>query len=281
MRIVVTGASGFLGSMVARRLAGRAVEVVRVARRPLPGAIQVTDYAHTPDGDVLVHLAEEKDRSRAHEEGDAGVEAARRVLHALLGKPWQRVIYASSAVLYGDREYAPHKTGDRVYAADAYSRMKLAGEKAVLGSQAGVVARLANLYGPGMAGNNVVSTILRQIDADGPLVVRDETPVRDFVWAEDAADAIARMAMEGASGLFNVGSGEGVSIRQLATLALKLAGQGNRAVLASQPGGRSSCIVLDISATIGALGWSPRIDLEHGLGQLLRDRTVVQAGLSA
>src|SRR5687768_7405760 len=179
--------------MVARRLAGRAVEVVRVARRPVPHAIQVTDYAHTPDGDVLVHLAEEKDRSRAQEEGDAGVEAAKRVLHALLDKPWQRVIYASSAVLYGDRECAPHKTGDRIYAADAYSRMKHAGEKAVLESQAGAVARLANLYGPGMAGNNVVSTILRQIDIEGPLVVRDETPVRDFVWAEDAAEAIARM----------------------------------------------------------------------------------------
>ena len=47
--------------------------------------------------------------------------------------------------------------------------------------------RLANVYGPGMAANNVMSDILGQVPGDGPLVVRDIAPVRDYLWIEDAA----------------------------------------------------------------------------------------------
>src|SRR5688572_30891509 len=143
--------------MVVRSLAVRDVQVVPVARRPLPHAVQVTDYTDAPDGDVLVHLAEEKDRAHAEERGEACVDAAQLVLRALLARSWRRVVYASSAVLYGDRDCTPRTTTDPVRATDVYSRMKLAGERAVLDARGGAVARLANLYGPGMADNNVVS----------------------------------------------------------------------------------------------------------------------------
>jgi len=272
LQIVVTGASGFLGDMVVRNLATRGVEVVPVSRRPLPGSVRVADYADTPGGDVLVHLAEERDRAVAERQGEGCERGSARVMAALLQKRWRRVIYASSAALYGDAECSPRKTRDVVEASDAYSRLKLAGERAVLGSRIGAVARLANLYGPGMAESNVVSAILRQIDGEGPLVVRDTAPVRDFIWVGDAAEAIARMAMGGARGLFNVGSGNGVSVGALAALALKLAGRDDRQVRSSEPGERRSCIVLDISETVATWAWGPETDLERGLGLLLRDR---------
>ena len=269
MKVVVTGASGFLGRAVVRRLAGLDGTIVSVSRRALPGTIRVSDYAETPPGDALIHLAETADRSIAEQSGPAYEQKAVSDLQALLKKPYQRVIYASSAVLYGDRAQTPRRPGDPVFDADVYTRVKARAEHAVLESSRGVVARLSNLFGPGMAEDNVICTILGQIPGTGPVRVRDMSPVRDFLWAEDAADALVKMAAGAGLGVFNVGSGTGHSIGEVARVSLRVAGQGDRAVVSTEPGARSSYLVLDISGTSSTWGWSPATDLEEGIGRLL------------
>jgi UDP-glucose 4-epimerase len=187
----------------------------------------------------------------------------------LEGKGFSRVVYASSAVLYGDQEQSLRKVGDPVYALDAYTRLKLASENAVL-ARDGIVARLVNLYGSGMAEGNVLSTILGQIWQDGPVRVLDETPVRDFLWIDDAARALSLMATGEASGVFNVGSGQGVSIRELANLVLDAAGQADRPVESVRTGSRFSRLVVDIAQTKEVLGWYPAVSLVEGISTLVK-----------
>ena len=173
-------------------------------------AVRVRSYTETPAGDVLIHLAEEASRSTVATLGAAYESTAVQTVADLLGRSYARVIYASSTVLYGGASSTPHMPDDAVYITDAYTRLKRTAELAVLESPRGTVARLANVYGPGMSSRNVISTILGQIPGSGPLVVMDTAPVRDFLWVDDAAEAFAELATATtAQGVFNLATGIG------------------------------------------------------------------------
>lgn len=269
MKFVVTGASGFLGRALMQAFAHRGIDAVGVSRRPCHGCIQVKTYTDAPNGDVLVHLAEASDRAYAQANSPLYEKHSLETLNALQSKGFSRVIYASSSVLYGDQERSLRKVSDPVYALDAYTRLKLASEQSVL-ARGGIVARLVNLYGPGMAEGNVLSTILGQIRNDGPIRVLDATPVRDFLWIDDAARALAIMATGEASGIFNVGSGQGVSIRELANVVLDAVGQTGRSVESIRVDNRISELVVDIAQTKDAFGWYPTVTLAEGISTLVK-----------
>jgi UDP-glucose 4-epimerase len=271
--IVITGASGFLGGALVEALRQKDAQIIPVSRRPLENGVRVSDYRQAPSGDVLVHLAEESNRSKARTLGEAYEKAAAETLAALVAKRYRRIIYASSAVLYGDGNPEAHPPDDPVVIPDIYTRVKDNSERLVLSTNCGIVVRLSNLYGPGMSSENVVSKILRQADGSGPLYVWDTGPVRDFIHIEDAAEAIAAMSFhcENKSGIFNVGTGIGTSIGDLARLVMDLAGKPDHPVVATNPSMRDSAIVLDIAHTTLTWNWRPRIDLKIGISDLLRN----------
>jgi nucleoside-diphosphate-sugar epimerase len=250
------------------------VEAIAVTRREIPGWFKVPDYSHTPAGDVLIHLAEESDRAQVAKHGQAYEEKVRATLAALLAKGYHRVVYASSSVLYGDADVYAHSPKDPSKTEDAYTRVKRLSELAVLKVSGGIVVRLANIYGAGMSKNNVMSAILRQIPGEGSLEVMDTSPVRDFIWVEDAAEGIVTLAisnqLEGnESRLFNLGTGVGTSIGSLAALALDIATQPDRPVSAKHPTPRQSSLILDYSDTKSACGWQPKMSLRQGLTRML------------
>lgn len=264
MRIVITGASGFLGQAVMRRLRRDGHEVVAVSRQALPDFAQVGDYADSPLGDVLVHLAEANDRRWVESQGDAYQVAARQTLQILLDKGYGRVVYASSAVLYGDQYARPCREDDTVALVDAYTRLKSASEQAVT-ARGGVAVRLANLYGLGMSQANVLSAILKQLPLDGPVQVMDVTPIRDFLWVEDAADALAVMVSGRPTGVFNVGSGQGISILDLARMVLHVVDQSDRSIESQYQGPCRSRLVVDIEHTAAVFDWRPSSPLLDAL----------------
>lgn len=278
IKIVVTGASGFIGRKVLQSLAScQHVEVVPVTRRDIPGWYKVSDYAQSPSGDVLIHLAEDCDRGRVGELGTAYEEDVLATLNSLLIKNYRRIVYASSATLYGDEEPAAHSVTDQLKITDTYSRVKRLSEIAVLNSPGGVVVRLANIYGDGMSRKNVMSAILGQIPGSGPLVVLDSTPERDFLNVEDAAEGIVTLALGalqqgGAAKIFNLGTGVGTSIGALASMALEVANQTDRPVQSTYPSSKKSILILDYSDTTLACGWKPKTSLRQGLVNLMQQR---------
>ena len=132
-----------------------------------------------------------------------------------------------------------------------------------------------------MSPRNVVSTVLAQIPGTGAVEVLDDSPVRDFLWVEDAAEALATMALATPNGIYNVGSGSGTTIRALALLAVDLAGQSGRNVSSRLPPSvPPSSLVLDASATSSSFGWHPRVALSTGIRALLdhsQPRTSIHA----
>jgi len=267
MRIVITGASGFLGGAVFRQLTAAGFDCLGVSRADFPGLHRVASYAETPAGDCLIHCAETNDRSLANAGGEALEAAALHTLSALLTKGYRHVIYASSAVLYGDRWTAPRKVTDPVTVTDTYTRIKRMSEISVL-EHGGSVARLANLYGPGMAATNVLSHVLTQLGQDRMIMMHALDPVRDFLWIDDAVRALSILSERQPAGVFNVGSGQGISIGELVGLAQRAA-RTRQSISGLRTLDQPSQLVLDITATKRHLGWSPQMLTEVGIRELV------------
>jgi len=266
MAIVVTGASGFVGRSLVGHLARRGIEVVAVSRRghrfaPPARSLVVDDYARLPAaaGEVLVHLAESPHAAQA--------EASAAALRALAGRGFSRLVYASSGVVYGDRAETPRRPHDPLQGEGAYARAKLEAE-AIVAERDGVVARLGNVIGPDMHEGTVLSDILAQLDGEEPLRLRDLGPVRDYVWVDDVAEGLAGMALGRAAGAFNLASGKGVSVAELARRACVLAGRSDRAIVGRGAPSRSR-LELDIGETTEAFGWRPRTSLDEALNRLI------------
>ena len=266
-KIVVTGASGFLGGALISFLRKKNIDCIGITRKKSLDLFTVESYEDSPLGDILIHLAEPNNRSDVEERGTKQELACHETFKVLLKKGYRRVIYASSATLYAGCLTTPRKVTDPIEGMDAYTRIKMSSESlALLGG--GTVVRLANLYGPGMSTENVVSHILNQAGLDGAITMRSLGPVRDFLWIEDAVTAFLAIIEKRVSGVFNVGSGRGTSIRELVSVVQSIF-KNKQDVIELCPLKESSNLILDIELTKKTLGWAPKTILEEGIRKMV------------
>lgn len=150
----------------------------------------------------------------------------------------------------------------------------------ILGRAHGIASnalRFFNVYGPGQSLSNPYTGVLaifmsRVVNNNPPVVYEDGAQSRDFVHVSDVAEAI-RQTLEStlAYEVMNVGSGEGISIKRIAELAIETAGKA--AALKPEikanwrPGDTRHCFA-DISKIQKMLPWKPKMSLSDGLKDL-------------
>lgn len=258
--VVVTGSSGFIGSALCARLEGSGVRVLRASRGgPLPEA----------PGAVCVHLAANNDprdiEARYEANRREALDLGRRVLDA----GYARVVFASSALVYGDAEASPRREDSALAPTSAYGRLKREVE-ALFGAAPHAVARISNVYGPGMSPINVFSHILAQLRSGGGVRMRNLSSVRDYVFVSDVAGALAALATSDAAGVFNVSTGRGTRVDELVAMLARLSGREGAPTAAEDPDPPPSVLILDPGRIAASLGWRAKVTLEEGLGALIR-----------
>ena len=271
MKVSVTGASGFLGSAVLKILKSYGIDAIGFTVNDKPGLKKLRSYHDVPEGDCLIHLAENNNRRVVNALGAEYRNNAVYTCHSLTQGRFSKVIYASSALLYGDKVSLPRLETDAVTSHDTYSETKLACEELVLKSKNNWVARISNLYGSGMSENTVFSEILNQLHYRNSVEVRDTTPIRDFLWCEDAAYAIVKMVLSSNLGeIVNVGSGRGTSIRALVKSILSAASQVDRPVAKMAVNtNKPSVLVLNVTKAKKVLDWTPTLTIDQGTKKLV------------
>lgn len=290
MRILVTGASGFLAGPLLELLRGRA-RVFRLARTQAPGrfACDLTDPSAARDAvrrarpDLVYHLA---GVTRAPDWNGLWlphVTATVNLLEALAaaGRP-ARVVIAASSAEYGGAGGARRAREDSpLHPVTLYGACKLSQTMAALSFNGGrlevVAARIFNVLGPGTPENLAPGAFARQIAlvAAGlqppEISVGDLRPRRDYVDVRDVAEALVTIARRGRAGeCYNVGSGRSVPmsavLRGLADTA------GVRVTERVDPARQRRSEVRDLAADmrrIGRLGWKPRIPFAQSLADTL------------
>lgn len=243
MRICVTGGLGFIGSRVAALLlrSGNSISIIDTSRRAVRGvpdglalhAVDIRDSAAVDrvlqGVDAVIHLAALQSVLRCEREPalvhDINVAGTRVIARSARRSGVGRLVFASSAAVYGDRPIAG-RAGGRATALGVYGRSKLAAEEAIADECAGSdvetrALRLYNVYGPGQARqppHAAVPAALSAARSGEPFTVRGSgEQVRDYIHVDDVADVIAAELHGGSrrEPPLDVGTGTGTSIARL------------------------------------------------------------------
>ena len=229
MRLLVTGSRGFIGRHV--------MAVGREAGYEMLESGRDSDWFRSRDcmqvlADVnaVIHLAGRypvrgEPAPSLWEAFDANAVSTAILLDACARSGLTRVVLASSANVYCPCDTSQQSEKDPTPATSPYAASKLCAE-ALVRSHGGVVLRVFNVYGPGQERSSVFVDIARQVLRSESVRIIDDRPVRDFVFVTDVARALitaaSRAVAEGS--VFNVGTGRGTSIGELARHIVKVCG---------------------------------------------------------
>jgi UDP-glucose 4-epimerase len=303
MRIAVTGASGFLGSVLTPYLAAGGHEV-RTLTRTLPTREQVVhpgvrwlqgdlasprDAAMLVDGvDAIVHLAWTNTplTSNAHLPSDASANLlpTLTLLEAIRASPGcPQIVFASSGgAVYGASDGdRPFREDDLCRPESSYGIQKLTIEQFLrMGAEQGwftaTSLRIGNPYGvplPPERLQGFIGTAVAQVRAGDPIrVFGSKANVRDYVHLNDLSRAIEMALTPGtAYDVFNIGSGTACSVEDVLSLLEELVGSplSVHTETSEAADHLPSGVVLDVGKAREGLGWVAETDLRSGLEQLI------------
>ena len=292
---VVTGGAGFIGSHLAQRLVSLGHEV-RVLDNLSQGRREwVPEAARFFEGDItdlelcrrvvegaagVFHLAAMSKVAPSIEDIEfctrQNVLGTQSVLIAARDAKVRKVVYSGSSTYYGSQP-PPQKEDLPPQCLNPYALSKYVGEQYCelftrLYGLPTVTLRYFNVYGPRQpkvgAYALVLGIFLERLRAGRPLVVHgDGSQRRDFVHVRDVVEANLAAWRSPAKGVaLNVGSGENLSIQELADMISPRQERGPRRA------GDADVTLADLTRTSKVLGWSPRVAFRDGLAELLAAR---------
>lgn len=296
MRVLLTGATGFIGSQVARALLAMGHEVRASVRtgRSMDAVADVADrieWVHLDlfDADpaaidalaggteACVHLAwfAVPGQYLASPENLRCASGSLRLLESLARQGCRRAVFVGSCFEYdfdgGRLSEASAVRPQSLYAASKLSTLCMGEQLARLHGLEFVWARLFYLYGPFEDARRLVPSVIGSLLRRESVDVTHGAQVRDFLHVADVGSALASLAGSSLSGVVNVGSGETVTVRQVvATLEALLGGEGLVRYGARPDNPTDPPFVLaDNRKLVAGTGWSPVHDLESGLRQTI------------
>jgi nucleoside-diphosphate-sugar epimerase len=288
MRIVVTGATGFVGRTFIRRAVaeGHVVSgLVRPGSPGLPAELGVTTtigtLASPPwdalvrfEPDVCVHAAWITDAGVYLEspENRRYMEESLDFLQGLLDRGVGHVVALGTSAEYQASPQPLHETRSVLAPLSPYARAKHAlrvalGERVrAAGARLGW-ARLFQPYGLGEPAARLCSSVIRRLAGGEPVTLKTPQAVRDWIHVDDVAAALLHLVEQRVDTVINIGSG---IPRTVQDMALAIAGLLGRAELVATSGAvdPSGSFVAD-PARLRTLGWTPQVELSDGLTGLI------------
>jgi UDP-glucose 4-epimerase len=302
MRCLVTGGAGFIGTTLTNRLVreGHQVRVLDDLSAGDPSSLDPDalftrgDVRDRPKlwtllqkADCVFHLAARVSTQESvlypREYNDVNVGGTVCLAEAIRDAGVKRVVFTSSATVYGPQQSQPVSEASRPNPTIPYAVSKFAAELYLfaLGELNGIetiVLRVFNAYGPGQrippAHAPVVAAFVKNLLSGASLVVHGNgTQTRDFVYVDDVVEALLAAATAPAvhGEIINIGSGEETSINQLISTLSRTAQRQPDVIYNPQESGGISRLVADVSKARQLLGYQPRVSLSEGLQRLLTE----------
>ncbi len=295
--ILITGGAGFVGSHLVDRLSlgNRVIVLDNLFSGLLSNLARSKDQITLIRGDILdkallkdivaevdfvFHLAANVGYTRSIKDPyfdmDVNVKGTLNLLEACVNSNVKRLVYSSSAAVFGQAEYLPIDEAHPLNPESPYAVSKLAAEKycfvfhKVYGVPV-VALRYFNVYGPRQDTSehaNVILTFFRKIREGKPLTIfGDGKQTRDFVFVEDVvkANILAATQPAAAGEIFNIATGQDISMEQLITIIKQVSGRESSVIYADPRAGEVRYSRANIEKARRLLGYSPATSLEEGL----------------
>jgi UDP-glucose 4-epimerase len=300
-KVLVTGATGFVGSHLVGQLASLGADVIaagvglgwrpvvrRLVRQGLVRFVDLRSFWHPASlkrvapaftgVEYVVHLGYEMPRGNTavEKEIDDNLRNVVGTLRLVQSLPTsvKKICFASSASVYGPYAEKPVSETDDPHPATIYAIGKGATENylkqyAIESAVSVSVLRYATIYGPLETDPRAIPNFIRQVLAGKPPIIHgDGEDVRDYVHVTDVVNAtVSALTLRNERfQLFNIGSGKGYSTRQIAEHIIDQAAVEMQPIIKGEQS-KTTGVVCNISRAKTELGYKPQVDLEEGLHQ--------------
>ena len=299
---LVAGANGFIGSALVHRLATADVRVSCLVRKGSPwprlwnspnvSVVEVVEY----EPQILQTALNGLQVDVAFNLASAGVNPAQRepwglfsgnvgvIVALLLGlgrqKPFRFVHTGSCS------EYAPVVTGHKITEEDPLRATSLYGAAKICAFTCGaalatqldiafITLRLFGVFGPGEAPYRLMPYLIERLSLGQAVDLTPGQQVRDLLYVEDVVDALMLAASSESMdrpGVYNVCSGEGISVRQVAEDVARIMGKSTNLLRSGERPYRTDepmWIVGDSRRFKAATGWFPRFSIQEGMQRMI------------
>ena len=303
-RVLVTGGAGFIGSNLCQELAERGKHVIILddLSTGKKGNIEALrgDKVEFVEGsvtdppllnklfqgvDCVFHLAAIPSVPRSIENPLAShhtnITGTLNVLLAARDNKVRKVIYASSCAVYGETKVVPVTEDIPPNPQSPYAVTKLAGEYYCRGFEQvyglpTVCLRYFNVYGPRQDPSSQYAAVIPKfisslLEDEPPIIFGDGDQTRDFIFVDDAVAANILAAESNITGIFNIGTGQKVTINELAQVISSIMGKDIEPIHREPRSGDIKHSLAGISRA-RAFGSEPQYSLPEGLEKTIADQ---------
>ena len=287
MRVFVTGGAGFIGTHLCKKLAllhkvtvydnfsnsnkenFPIVENVTLIVGDILNNSKLLDSMKNHD--VVIHLAAKTDVVDSihdpYNTFQTNVQGSQNVLDSCKFNNISKIIVISSASVYQNSD-KPVTEASIVEPLSPYGQSKLDMEKITMQSKIDyTILRLFNVYGDGHT-SGVITNFKKNILENKPLIIfGDGKAIRDFIHIDDVVNGII-ISIKSKFGIYNIASGNGTSIGDLAKLFIQLSGKNSEIIHKSARDGEIIYSVANITKSQKELGFYPKMSLDAGLSTL-------------
>jgi len=294
MRVIVTGATGFLGQVLCRKLLERGHELLGLSRTGKSGNglnSKVITYVPYSMGEelpkdvidfsptVLVHLAWSGIPDFSEQKCVENVESQLRFLKETEKLPGlKKIVGAGTCREYGARQGACIE-GERFAPGSYFSWAKQSlGDYFALDCKRREMSfvwfRIFYVYGPGQRAESLVPTLIKAFKANKDPEINNPLAVNDYIYVNDVVNAFIKATEdENCHGIFNLGSGKTTSIAEIVGLVERVIRNTDdfSSQLIKKIGSikSSSGMWADISLSGRQLGWTPQVSLADGISRTI------------
>ena len=294
MKILLTGPTGFIGSTFLRLALERGHDVAALLRpeRAVPADLPSAKNCSWLRGtladapwrdiatfgpDVCVHTAWISTPAVYLEspENERFVEWSFEFVKRAVDVGVRHVIVLGTCIEYQISRALLAEDRTPVVPTTTYARCKhelhLRLQEALPTEQAALCwARVFYPYGPGEHPARLCSSLVQSIRRGQPVTLKTPDSTKDYIFIDDLARALLLLVERSFAGTINFGTGEGVTVRQIAEQIERLLGKRGLVEYPAQPVSDPLGYVVADATKLRALGWRPEVSLESGLARLVK-----------
>lgn len=291
MRVLVTGAAGFIGSEVVRTLVRDGHEVTAIVRAldrtqrleqlrsrlrvealPLEDTSQLDGVLKAARPEAVLHLAwyAKPEDYLVSAENMSSLAMTSSLVRTVLARGCRKFVGVGTCLEYADIDRL-RREDDPPDPVSLYASCKVAAWFVLraLGAAFGAEVswgRIFHLHGPTESASRLLPWIASQLRRGLPAELSDGHQIRDHLHVSDVAAGLVTLMQPGATGVYNVCSGEPVTLRQVAEIVGRALGREQLLRFDARPHRPGEVMFLaGDSRRLRALGWQPRHTLESGI----------------